>query len=499
MKSEGDIIIGWIEAHCRVPSGTMTGRPLKLAPFQRQIIKGVYDEQIRRAIISFGRKSGKTTLCALLMLVELCGPRSRQNGRLFSTALSRGQAALLFDLARDVVRQSPELSAAITVREAAKELLCPERGTVYKALSADAGINLGLSPNFTIHDELGQSKGPRNLLFEALESATAAQENPLSIIISTQAPDSMDLLSILIDDAAKGVPGTKLFLWEAGPELDPFSDEALRAANPAFDYFINRDELRRMAADAKRLPSAEADFRNKNLNQRVSLTSPFISESVWRACAGEVDEDVFRNSPVTIGADLSKRADLTALACVARDKDGIAHVLMLFFTPEVGIEERSRRDSASYDLWSRQGFIEATPGASVDLAIVAQRLIELCDTMNVTAIAYDRWRMDILKAELKRLGREDLPLVEFGQGYKSFSPAIDTLESELLNGRIRHGGNPVLEMCAKHAVITGDAAGNRKLDKSKATSRIDGVVALCMGLAVLPEQNPAPKYELFFV
>jgi phage terminase large subunit-like protein len=137
--SEGEIIIAWLEEHCRVPSGAMTGQPLKLAPFQKTIIKGIYDEPIRRAIISFGRKSGKTTLCALLMLVELVGPRSRQNGRLFSSALSRGQAALLFDLARDVVRQSPELSAAIVIRESSKELLCPERGTVYKALSADAG------------------------------------------------------------------------------------------------------------------------------------------------------------------------------------------------------------------------------------------------------------------------------------------------------------------------------------------------------------------------
>jgi phage terminase large subunit-like protein len=253
-----------------------------------------------------------------------------------------------------------------------------------------------------------------------------------------------------------------------------------------------------MAADAKRLPSAEADYRNKNLNQRVSLTSPFISESVWRACAGEVDEEVFRNFPVTIGADLSKRADLTALACVARDKAGVAHVLMLFFTPEMGLEERSRRDSAPYDLWVKQGFIEATPGASVDLAIVAQRLCELCDAMNVTAIAYDRWRMDILKAELARMGR-DLPLQEFGQGYKSMAPAIDTLESDLLNRRIRHGGNPVLESNAKHAVITSDAAGNRKLDKSKATSRIDGIVALCMALGVLPEQKPAPTYQLMFI
>ena len=319
-RTEGDVIIAWVETHCRVPSGSMVGQRLTLYPFQRQIIKGIYDEPCRRAIISFARKSGKTTLSALLMLVHLVGPQSRENGRLFSTALSRGQASLLFDLARDVVRQSPDLSAAIVVREAAKELLCPERGTVYKALSADAGINLGLSPCFCVHDELGQIEGPRGLLYEALESATAAQDDPLSIVISTQAPTDSDLLSMLIDDAKTGAdPLTKLFLWEAGPDLDAFSEEALRAANPGYDHFINRAELLRMAADAKRLPSAESDYRNKNLNQRVSQISPFIAESVWRSCDGPVNDEVFTTAPVFIGLDLSARHDLTALGAWSRE------------------------------------------------------------------------------------------------------------------------------------------------------------------------------------
>ena len=76
--------------------------------------------------------------------------------------------------------------------------------------------------------------------------------------------------------------------------------------------------------------------------------------------------------------------------------------------------------------------------------------------------------MDVLKAELARLGRE-LPLKEVGQGFKDMAPALDALEAELLNGKIRHGGNPVLEMCARHAIVVRDPAGDRKLDKSKAT------------------------------
>ena len=75
-----------------------------------------------------------------------------------------------------------------------------------------------------------------------------------------------------------------------------------------------------------------------------------------------------------------------------------------------------------------------------------------------------------------------LPLVEFGQGFKDMAPAIDVLEEALLNGSLQHGGHPVLTMCAANAVVIKDPAGNRKLDKQKATGRIDGMVALAMAL-----------------
>jgi phage terminase large subunit-like protein len=125
----------------------------------------------------------------------------RVNSQLFSSAQSSDQAAILFALAAKIVRMSPELRDAIIVRDTAKQLACSERGTLYRALSADASTAYGLSPVFIVHDELGQVRGPRSELYEALETAVGAQENPLSLIISTQAPTENDLLSVLIDDA----------------------------------------------------------------------------------------------------------------------------------------------------------------------------------------------------------------------------------------------------------------------------------------------------------
>jgi phage terminase large subunit-like protein len=480
--TRGERNIAWIESTCRIPEGKFVGQPVRLREFQRRVIKDTYDSPTRRGICSFGRKNAKTTLAALLTLLHLCGPEARPNSQLFSAAQSRDQAAILFALAAKIVRMSPELRDFVVIRDTAKQLFCPELGTLYRALSAEASTAYGLSPVFVVHDELGQVRGPRSELYEALETAAGAQEEPLSLIISTQAPGADDLLSILIDDAKTGAdPRVKLWLYTAPEHLDPFSEEAIRAANPAYGDFLNAEEVRAQADSARRMPARENSYRNLVLNQRVDASSPLVSRGVWERCGAEPSIDVLRSSQVWIGLDLSARNDLTALVAIARDPEGLWHVFPEFFAPKIGLEERARRDRAPYDVWERQGLLTATPGASVDYSIVARRLVDLADDCDVAGIAFDRWRIDVLKQELAELGRE-LPLVPFGQGFKDMSPAIDTLEAELMNARLCHGMHPVLTWCVANAIAVRDPAGNRKFDKSKATKRIDGAVALAMAI-----------------
>jgi phage terminase large subunit-like protein len=484
--------VAWIEAHCRVPEGKDVGKAIILRPWQRRVIRGIYDTPTRQAIVSFGRKNGKTALAAMLVLLHLVGPEARQNSQLVSAAMSRDQAAKLFGLAAKMVRMSPDLSAYVTIRDSMKELFCRELGTLYEALSADADKNFGSSPALAIHDELGQVRGPRSELYEAIETGMGAHEGPLSIVISTQAPTDADLLSLLIDDAKSGKDSKrKLFMFSAGPDLDPFGVPAMRAANPAFGDFLNPVEVQDNAESARRMPSRESSYRNLHLNQRISQTSPLIPRAVWVACAAAPDDDVFLSGRVYIGLDLSARNDLTALVAVARGDDGAWNVRAEFFAPEVGVVDRAHRDRAPYDVWARDGILTLTPGASVDYAFVAERLCAWCDDHDVAEIAFDRWRIESLKTELRRMGREvpDPPfesdgmrLSPFGQGFKDMSPAIDSLESELLNLRLRHGGNPILTWCAANAIAVRDPAGNRKLDKMKSTGRIDGLVALTMAI-----------------
>jgi len=487
--------IDWIEKYCIVPEGALVGQRVKLRQWQQDEIRRIYDNPAgtRRAILSFGRKNGKTGLGSFLLLLHLCGPEARPNSQLFSAAQSREQAGLLFRLAAKIVRMSQPLNRVVVIRETAKELSCPELGTIYRALSAEATTAFGLSPVFVVHDELGQVRGPRSRMYEALETATGAQSDPLSIIISTQAPTDADLLSVLIDDGlAAHDPRVVVSLYTAPVELDAFSEAAIRAANPAFGDFLNATEVLAMAADAERMPARQAEFENLILNRRVEASAPFISRQLWAACAATPRP--LDGHPVYGGLDLSAVSDLTALVLGVRVA-GIWNVHPTFWLPGDGLAVKSRNDRVPYDLWHSQGYLLAAPGKAVDYEYIAEHLRGVFDRHDVRKVGFDRWGWKHLRPWLLKAGFSEAQLeehfVEFGQGYQDMSPALRALEAEVLNARIAHGGHPVLTMCMANAVVQIDPAGNRKLVKDKSAGRIDGAVALAMMAGVAPlEERP---------
>lgn len=201
---------------------------------------------------------------------------------------------------------------------------------------------------------------------------------------------------------------------------------------------------------------------------------------------------------VYVAVDLSARNDLTAIVSLAAGEHGGWHVRPEFYTPEIGLADRAHRDREPYDVWVQQGHMRTTPGASVDYDFIADRLIEIAAQAESVQIVADRWRLKELEAALARRDVE-LPIEGFGQGFQSMAPALDALEAELANKRIRHGNHPVLRMCAANAVAVRNPAGDRKLDKSKATGRIDGLVALvmAMGAASAAEvSTKPPEYQV---
>jgi phage terminase large subunit-like protein len=70
------------------------------------------------------------------------------------------------------------------------------------------------------------------------------------------------------------------------------------------------------------------------------------------------------------------------------------------------------------------------------------------------------------------------------------------LEEIILAGKLAHGRNEVLRWMAGNVSIETDAAGNWKPSKQKSVERIDGIVALIMGLdRATTQQNYLSVYE----
>lgn len=481
--TRGERVIAFIERYCIVPEGKLVGQPMLLDEFQKKFLLAVYDNPsgTDKAYLSIARKNGKTGLIAGILLAHLVGPEAVQNSQIVSGAMSQEQAAVVFDLAVKMVGLNPDLQDIVHIIPSGKKLLGLPCNVKYKALAAEGKTTHGLSPILAILDEVGQIVGPQSAFVDAIVTAQGAHEAPLLIAISTQAANDADLFSIWLDDAENSKdPHIVSHVYEAPMDAELNDRKAWVAANPALGTFRSLRDMERMAKMAERMPSFENTFRNLNLNQRVSVISPFVSRSVWESCGKE---------PHAItgacfgGLDLSEKKDLTAFVIAGQSADGWWNVYPYFWTPEKTLMDRAKTDRVPYDVWVKQGVLRTTPGSSVDYDFVVNDIGKIISDsgLDIDAIAFDRWRIDILKKSAEAISLA-LPLVPFGQGFKDMAPALDTLEAVLLNGKLRHGMHPVLTMCAQNAVTVKDPASNRKLDKSKATGRMDGMVALTMAM-----------------
>ena len=486
-------VIEFVHRYLVVPEGDLIGKPIRLDEWQQRFIRDIYDNPAgtRRAFLSIARKNGKTGTIACLLLAHIVGPEAKLNTRIISGAMSKEQAAEVYNLASKIIQLSPELSDPKITRivPSGKRIIGVRKNVEYQAVSAEGKTAHGKSPALAILDEVGQVRGPQSDFVDAIITAQGAYDDAMLFAISTQAPNDNDLFSIWLDDAKESQdPRIVSHVYSAPPDCDLTDESAWKAANPALGKFRSLKDLREQAERAVRMPSFEPTFRNLGLNQRVEMVAPFIARGVWTANSEDPDDSAFYECPVYVGLDLSARNDLTAMAMVAfREK---WHVKTIVWTPEKGLRERAKTDRAPYDVWAKEGFIRPIPGASVDYGVLAEQIAEALEDCSVAAVAFDRWRMDLLKAEFEKRGIE-LPLVPFGQGFVSMAPALDTLETVLLNGEMAHGNNPVLTMCMNNSRVESDAAGNRKLNKKKATGRIDAAVALTMAMGVSSQAEGA--------
>ena len=366
-----------------ITKGIYAGKKMKLLPGQRRFIEAVYGRvaadgrrQIRIAIKSEPRGNGKTGLLAGLALCHLLGPECEVRGEVYSCAFNKLQAALIFAEMRAIIEATPEFDGRCNLQRYGKVIEVLEGdgvGSVYESLSADDRRAHGLAPSFWIFDEFAQS--PNSDLLDTLRSAMGKRSESLGVIISTQAANDLHPLSQLVDDAALGEdPSVYLQLAAAPIDADIFDERTWFDCNEALGKFLDLNEFRAQAMQARRLLNFRGKFQNLRLNMRIDAHTQFISDPVWMACDDPVDINALVGKPCVAGFDLIATTDMTSLVVYWPESGA---VLPYFWLPAEGLYDRDRKEGGHYRAWREAGLLETTPGKAINFKAIIRRLAEI--------------------------------------------------------------------------------------------------------------------------
>ncbi|NWG72717.1 MAG: terminase large subunit [Parvularculaceae bacterium] len=501
----------WIEHRTRFSKGEWAGKPFVLEGWQlfavaclfgwERRVDGVWRRRFRTAYMSVARKNGKSEWAAaigLTFLYPALALGGEVGGEVYSAATKRDQAAIVWRQAAGMVRKSPTLKREVAVHDSRYNLAHYESESRFEAVAADANTLDGLGPLCAIVDEYHAH--PNSAVYDVLESGMGARREPLMLVITTAGGKREGACWDLETDAIRALEGLgeaegvadDLFAFIARPdEGDDWALETTwRKANPNFGVSVHAEGIRIACDVAKRKPSARNEFLRKRLNLWTEGDVAWMGMDRWDACAGAVDLEALRGQPCYVGVDLSSTRDTTALVAVwpmhrvskNLDSDYIAQkyaVVPWIFVPADTISERGPRERKLFEAWARDGLVTATSGDMVDYEAVWQQLLELNDRYGVQEAVFDRWQASALIGKCEQVG---ILTVAHGQGYKDMSPAMKLAETLIGRGQIDHGGHPVLRWMFSNVRVKRDPADNIKPDKARSADRIDGIVAMLMGL-----------------
>ncbi len=484
----------------RLTDGAWSGKPFILAPYQQFIQWNLYgfkredgSRRFRKAYCEISKKNGKSTWLGGLGLYHLLADHE-PSANVVSAATGRVQAKEVWDSARKFVLKSPLLKKRVDVRQ--NNLSVVKTFSNFYPVSSEANTLDGKNVSFVSIDEL--HRHPNREIYDVFAGSGIARTQPLMAMITTSGFDRHSicweqrdytrkiLTQQIFDDAFFGVVYglDQKYDWPDLDADDDWCDEATwTKANPNLGVSITRDALADIVRESYEKPASQNNTKRLHFGIWTQSVSRWLDPAAWAACYADYTEEDLLGRPCYAGLDLSTTTDLSAFVLVFPPiaENEPYKVLARFFCPSEGVHRRAAKDRVPYDVWQRESFLTATPGDVIDHEFILAQIAKDCDAFDVREIAFDRWGSQVITARLSE-GHGENFLVQFGQGYASMSPPCKELERLVAGRDLTHNGNPVLSWNIDNAVTTSDAAGNIKLDKAKATERIDGAVALIMGL-----------------
>ena len=469
--------------------------------------------RFRTAFVEIGKGNGKSPLAAAIGHYMLVAD-GELSAEVYAAGRHKDQAMVLYRDAVTMWRNSPALQSRLTPSggNPVWNLAHLATGSFFRPIAAETGQS-GPRPHCALVDELHEHRDA--MVLQMLKAGQKARQQPLTFIITNS---GFDRKSVCFDEhtyAVEVAEGTKeddeyfSFVCALDEGDDPLADPACWVkTNPLLGVTIKADYLEKQVREAKGIGSYANTVLRLNFCVWTSSDAAAIKPAVWEACLGEVDCDALSEAghPCYGGLDLSKTGDLTAftltwLLDATRDKQRFASKTW-FWTPKDTLRDRGLRDRAPYDVWVRDGHMEAVPGPRIAYRWVADAVGELCARYSPATIGGDPYGMTQLLEQCADLGLS-LPIETHPQGFNRrviskdedgpdganevalwMPDSINKLEAALLEQRIVIDRNPVMTMCAMSVVYEQNRTGHRMFAKDKATNRIDGMVSLAMSVGV---------------
>ena len=511
--------LGFFADVLKLNGGEFEGKPFKLLGWQTFVVGSLFGwlgsdghRRFRVAYVETGKGSGKSPLAAGIGIKALVADHEPR-AEIYSAAVKKDQAQILFRDAIAMVDQSPELAKRLTksgTGERCWNLAYLAEGAFFRPISSDEGQS-GPRPHVALIDEIHEHKN--NTVIEIMRAGTKSRRQALIFMITNSGANKRGPCWAYHEYGAKVAAGEWLddaffaYICKLDESDDPFESESCwPKANPSLQEadLPGYKYIREQVMQAKGMPSKEAIVRRLNFCQWTDAESPWISVEIWKEAYQAYELEDLRGRRAVAGLDLSSTQDLTGLVFLVEPEHAEEpwRIVPFAWLPDADLERKSQSDLRSdmYVRWKASGHLLTTPGRAISKRVILQKLSQMCEFFEVIGCAYDRWRIEDLLTMASDDGITLPPMIPFGQGYQSMSPAIETFERMLLNKEIVQPNHPVFNMCATNAVTDSDPAGNRKLDKERATGRIDLIVAAVMAAGIINKaETTEPEYQFFVV
>lgn len=483
---------------CKHSKGRWAGQPFMPSPWQQFILWNLFGwkrkggvRRFRRAYIEVARKNGKSTFLAVISII-LLALDGEQGAEVYSAATKKDQARIVFNEAKRMVKQSPDLKQFI--KSYRHVMNVPDTDSKFEPLSSDADSLDGLNVHGGIVDELHAHKTRE--VWDVLDTATGSREQPLLVAITTAGFNQegicyevrghcVDLLESLFEDDS-------YFAFIACiDENDDWQDETCWIKpNPNLDVSVSLDDLRDKAKRAVRTASARNNFLCKHLDRWTQQAQLWLPIEQWDACAVEgLTFDSLAGRECFVGVDLADKLDLNAACFLFPPGPGEKwKMLCKFWMPEEVMQMRCDEGQWHYKQWS-EGFIELTPGNISDYDIIRDQILSLSSQLRVRQVGYDPYNATNFATQMGTAGYE---MVEVPQRMHSLCEASKEFEAMVVGRKIEHDGNPVLRWMAQNVQIESDKNGNiRPIQPKDRRKKVDGIVAavIANSRAILVEDN----------